>query len=152
MKLKLNPIIDKISGKLQNLIFISPKKGLGSFQSYVRTPPKPRNSLSIKQINSSKAFKIIVQKYHELKSDLTAYQTWKTASDNLRQTENRYWTVYKLFMSIYMKKYTQNIGLPTEPIDLSSGSSLDYEHRNTRIWNPTTGYGKGTFGTGTYNT
>ncbi len=135
MKIQFNPIIEKLSGKLKGLVFVSHKDDLKNLGTYVRSAPVRIALRSQKQTNSSRAFQILNQKYRELKADPTAFSTWQTEAQHLRNLENKVWTAHKLFISYYMKQYTQTKGLEVVPISLSPGTSLSYENRSTRLWN-----------------
>ncbi len=150
MKLQLNPIFEKLSGKLKGLVFVSYKEQIDGIATYIRSSPKRVRSKSQKQKNLNRAFQILSQKYKKLKTDTPSFATWQTEANKLKREQNRSWTAYKLFQSYFMKKYTQTIGLPTEPIDLSPGASFSYNDRSTRTWNTNSTYSVGPYGTGTY--
>ncbi len=150
MKIQFNPIIEKLSGKLKNLIFISHREDLKNMKPYIRSKAKPRAKLSIRQINSNRAFQILNQKYRDLKANPIAFSTWQKEAQRLKKLEHKVWTAHKLFISYFMKQYTQTIGLQTKPINLSSGTSPSYNDRSTRTWNSISTYGTGSFGSGTY--
>ncbi len=135
MKLQLNPILEKLSGKLKGLVFVSYKEQIDGITTYIRSSPKRVRSKSQKQKNLNRAFQILSQEFKELKADVMAFSTWQKEAQKLKEKENRSWTAYKLFQSYFMKQYTQSIGLSTEPIDLSPGTSFSYNDRLTRIWN-----------------
>ncbi len=135
MKLQLNPIFEKLSGKLKGLVFVSYKEQIDGIATYIRSSPKRVKPLSQKQKNLNRAFQILSQKYKELKADTLSFATWQMEANRLKREQNRSWTAYKLFQSYFMKHYTQTIGLSTEPIDLSPGASLSYNDRSTRTWN-----------------
>ncbi len=138
MKLQLNPIFETLSGKLKNLVFVSKKLVTKDNKTnenvYIRSYPKKRQKTSILQDNLNIALKIIVQNFKDLKSDETAYQTWKDQAKQMEEELDRSLTAYLLFSTYYLTKYTHTLGSEVLPKDLSNGTSLNWEHRNTRSW------------------
>ncbi len=157
MKLKLNPILEKLSGKLKNLVFVSKKivtkdKSINA-EGYIRSAPKKRISTSIRQDNMNIALKILIQNYHDLKQNPSAYQSWIHQAKLLETQLNRTLTPYILFTTYYLTMYTHTLGNDVLPENLSDGTSLHYNHRQTRSWiNKPKGFGTGSFGTNTYGT
>ena len=158
MKIRLNPIIEGISGKLKDLVFVTPDKELvgdnltRSTKTYVRSGYRKSPNTSISQDNLNAAFKIVVASYNELKTQAEAYETWRQAAQSFEASLNRVVTPYLLFTAYHMTQYTHTLGSDVHPESLSPGLSLFYEHRATRVWNPPIpgGYGTGTYGFGTF--
>ena len=158
MKVSLNPIIEKLSGKIKGIIFVSKNKRLVgddsklSTEVYIRSSYNKQKPNSIKQDNINKAFKIMVTAFNQLKANKPAYETWIKEAKTLETQMNRTVTAYLLFTTFFMTKYTHTLGQEVEPINLSSGLSLSYNDCNTRSWNKNhlSGYGTGTYGTGAF--
>ncbi|MDH5681753.1 MAG: hypothetical protein OEZ36_09205 [Spirochaetota bacterium] len=155
MTLNLNPIISKIKGKLKGLVFVNKKYPLLNGDGdtvYIRSTPGKRERSSIIQDNINTAFKIISGEYKVLKESPLAFSSWQTGALQEEARLQRPVTAYTLFQSYFMTLYTHTLGSSVRPEYLSSGVSLDYEHRAGRSWNSVTpkAYGTNAFGTGSY--
>ncbi len=140
MKVELNPILEKLSGRIKDLVFVVKNKTLlskGTIKDpvvYIRSAPKKSAPPSIKQDHLNQAFKILIAKFKELKQDAEAYKTWQIEAKRIRDTENRSLTAYNLFTSFYMTAYTHTIGIDVTPNNLSDGISLNWQDRFSRSW------------------
>ena len=139
LKVQLNPSIDKLSGKLNRILFFGKKKEMvddniiGSF-TYARALNPKSSNTSVNQDNLVLAFQIINIKYNELKLDVTAYGTWFNQAAIEEATLGRTVTVNQLFTSFYLGKYVATLGTAVNPTDLSAGTSLSWVDRDSRVW------------------
>jgi len=155
MTLNLNPLIDKIKGKLKGLVFVNRKYPLlkGNGESvYIRSTPSKRNSSSIIQDNINEAFKIISKEYQILKGSPQSFLSWQNQAKVEEIRLQRPVSAYTLFQSYFMTLYTHTVSSSVKPDYISSGISLHYDHRITRSWNSVTpeAYGTNSYGLGAY--
>ena len=159
MKIQFNPFIEKLSGKLKDIVFVlKNKKMLNNNQNlspdvYIRSLPKKSIVKSIKQNNLNKAFKLIAQKYKDLKLDASAFKTWQTQAKEQEKLLSRTVTAYLLFQSFYMTMYTHTLSINVEPTNLYIKTPLTWNNKNQASWTSiTNGYGTGSYGTNTFST
>jgi len=158
MKLQFHPIIEKLSGKLKDLVFVTkkvPMKGDPSHlnhSTYIRSKPVRTAPTTLRQDHLNLAFKIVSESYQILKASPDSFVTWREAAKELSQRDNKTLSSYHLFQSYFMTLYTHTLGIDVKPEYLSPGLSLSYAHRDTRSWNSITpqGYGTRTYGAGSY--
>ena len=158
MKIQFHPIIEKLSGKLKDLVFVTkktPMKGSPGDLSrdvYIRSKPVRQAPTTIRQDNLNSAFKIISESYQTLKLSPDSFSTWLKAADSLSKRDDKVISAYQLYQSYFMTLYTHTLGIDVRPEYLSPGVSLSYEHRGTRSWNTLTpsGFGVNTYGAGAY--
>ncbi len=159
MKVQFQPILEKLSGKIKDLVFVAKtrplvdEKALTNPEVYIRSMPRRTAPTSIRQDNLNKAFKILTLKFRELKENSSAYETWKVEASRLQDQFNRHLNAYQLFISYFMALYTSTLGIDVQSNDLSNGISLNWQDRSTRSWfiNSSTSFGAGSYGTGSYS-
>ncbi len=139
LKVQLNPTFDKISGKLNRIVFFAMKKELVddnivASQTYARALSPKSGIQSIVQDNIVLAFQLVVNKFNALKLDAAAYLTWTSEAEAMSILYKRTVTAYQMFMSYYMTKYASTLGVYVKPTDLSAGTSLNFADRASRIW------------------
>ncbi|MDH4127639.1 MAG: hypothetical protein OEV44_02715 [Spirochaetota bacterium] len=139
MKVQLNPAFDKLSGRLNRIVFFSKAKemvddSIIASHTYARALSPRTSELSIVQANIILAFQIVTQKFNALKLDAVAYQTWVTEAAVQEALLLRTVTAIQLFRSFYLTKYVSTLGVFVQPIDLSNGTSLSYVDRDSRVW------------------
>lgn len=139
MKVQLNPAFDKISGKMNRIVFCGKKKEMvddniiGSYV-YARVLSPKTAILSVIQDNMVLGFQIVTQKFNALKLDTAAYQTWIDQAAIYEAQLGRTVTAHQLFRSYYLTKYATTLGVFVNPTDLSAGSSLSWADRDSRVW------------------
>ncbi len=139
MKIELNPMIEKLSGKLDGLVLVSIDKELVDGKNIKKThtylrKKRFRASHSIPQDNLNKAFKIMSVKFKELKANLLAYETWRIQAKAYEDELSRNVTAYLLFTTYYMTMYTHTLGSDVRPTNLSNGTFLLWSERSMRKW------------------
>ncbi len=159
MKVQFQPILEKLSGKIKDLVFVAKtrplvdEKALTNPEVYIRSMPKRTAPTSIRQDNLNKAFKILTFKFRELKESPSAYESWKVEASILQERFNRHLNAYQLFISYYMTKYTSTLGIDVQPNNLPNGTSPNWQDRSTRSWfiKASTSFGTSTYATGPYS-
>lgn len=139
MKVQLNPTIDKLSRKIERIVFCA--KGMkmvddnivGSY-TYARALGVKTAESSIIQDNIVRVFQLVTQKYNALKQDSSAFQTWLDQSAVYEAQLGRTVTAHQLFRAYYMAKYPATLGVWVKPSDLSNGTTLNWADRDTRVW------------------
>lgn len=84
---------------------------------------------------TQEAMKIVIQKWYILRqpANTSAWETWVNAASSMSMTLDYNISAFQYFVGYFMQKYYYTI-YPGFPNDISNGTSLDFDDRDSRVW------------------